>query len=69
MALQRGRDQRDYGEVNIVIELGLLAALLLFLGLAGWKIERDVDRKVQRIQKKCKAKEPRRKEREDYWAA
>ena len=52
-----------------MFELGLLAALLLFLGLAGWKIERDVDRKVKRIQKKCKAKEPRRKEREDYWAA
>lgn len=52
-----------------MVELGLLAALLLFLGLAGWKIERDVDRKVERIQKKCKAKEPRRKEREDYWAA
>lgn len=52
-----------------MFELGLLAALLLFLGLTGWKIERDVDRKVQRIQKKCKAKEPRLKEREDYWAA
>lgn len=52
-----------------MVELGLLAALLLFLGLAGWKIERDVDRKVERIQKKCKAKEPRLKEREDYWAA
>lgn len=49
--------------------LALTAAGLLFLGLAGWKIERDVDRKVQRIQKKCKAKEPRLKEREDYWAA
>lgn len=52
-----------------MFELGLLAALLLFLGLAGWKIERDVDRKVRRIQKKRKAKEPRIKEREDYWAA
>ena len=52
-----------------MFELGLLAELLLFLGLAGWKIERDVDRKVERIQKKCKAKEPLRKEREDYWAA
>lgn len=52
-----------------MFELGLLAALLLFLGLAGWKIERDVDRKVRRIQKKCKSKEPRIKEREDYWAA
>lgn len=52
-----------------MFELGLLAALLLFLGLAGWKIERDVDRKMRRIQKKCKAKEPRLKEREDYWAA
>lgn len=53
----------------MVVELGLFAALLLFLGLAGWKIERDVDRKVRRIQKKCKAKEPRLKQREDYWAA
>ena len=52
-----------------MVELALFAVLLLFLGLAGWKIERDVDRKVQRIQKKCKAKEPRLKEREDYWAA
>lgn len=52
-----------------MFELALLAALLLFLGLAGWKIERDVDRKVERIQKKCKAKEPRFKSREDYWAA
>ena len=52
-----------------MFELGLLAALLLFLGLAGWKIERDVDRKVRRIQKKRKAKEPRLKEWEDYWAA
>ena len=53
----------------MVIELALFAALLLFLGLTGWKIERDVDRKVRRIQKKCKAKEPRLKEWEDYWAA
>lgn len=52
-----------------MVEMIFLAALLLFLGLAGWKIERDVDRKVRRIQKKCKAKEPRLKEREDYWAA
>ena len=52
-----------------MVEMIFLSALLLFLGLAGWKIERDVDRKVERIQKKCKAKEPRMKEREDYWAA
>ena len=30
-----------------MFELGLLAALLLFLGLAGWRIEQDVDRKVR----------------------
>lgn len=35
-----------------MVEMIFLAALLLFLGLAGWKIERDVDRKVRRIQKK-----------------
>lgn len=52
-----------------MVEMIFLAALLLFLGLTGWKIERDVDRKVRRIQKKCKAKEHRLKEREDYWAA
>lgn len=52
-----------------MIELALFAALLLFLGVAGWKIDRDVDRKVRAIQKKCKAREPRRKDREDYWAA
>ena len=52
-----------------MVEMIFLAALLLFLGLTGWKIERDVDRKVRRIQKKCKAKEPRLKEWEGYWAA
>ena len=35
-----------------MVEMIFLAALLLFLGLTGWKIERDVDRKVRRIQKK-----------------
>ena len=53
----------------MIIELALFAALLLFLGLGSWKIDRDVERKVRRIQKKCKAKEPRFKSREDYWAA
>lgn len=52
-----------------MVEMIFLAALLLFLGLTGWKIERDVDRKMRRIQEKCKAKEPRLKEREGYWAA
>lgn len=52
-----------------MVEMIFLAALLLFLGLTGWKIERDVDRKMRRIQKKCKAKEPRFKSWEDYWAA
>lgn len=49
-----------------MVEMIFLAALLLFLGLAGWKIERDVDRKVRRLKTH---QEPRIKEREDYWAA
>lgn len=49
-----------------MVEMIFLAALLLFLGLAGWKIERDVDRKVRRLKPH---QEPRIKEREDYWAA
>ena len=49
-----------------MVEMILLAALLLFLGLAGWKIDRDVERKVRRLKIH---QEPRIKEREDYWAA
>lgn len=49
-----------------MVEMIFLAALLLFLGLAGWKIERDVDRKVRRLKTH---QEPRIKEREDYWSA
>lgn len=49
--------------------IALLAAVLLWMGLYGWRVDRKVDRKVRRLQSQCKAKEPRRKEREDYWAA
>lgn len=50
----------------MVIELALFAALLLFLGLGSWKINRDVEGKVRRLKIH---QEPRIKEREDYWAA
>ena len=50
----------------MIIELALFAALLLFLGLTGWKIDRDVERKVRHLKTH---QEPRIKEREDYWAA
>ena len=49
-----------------MIELALFAALLLFLGLGSWKIDRDVERKVRRLKIHQK---PRLKEWEDYWAA
>lgn len=49
-----------------MVEMILLAALLLFLGLGSWKINRDVERKVRRLKIH---QEPRRKGREDYWAA
>ena len=49
-----------------MVEMILLAALLLFLGLGSWKINRDVERKVRRLNIH---QEPRIKEREDYWAA
>lgn len=49
-----------------MVEMILLAALLLFLGLGSWKINRDVERKVRRLKVH---QEPRIKEREDYWAA
>ena len=47
----------------------LLAAALLWMGWYGWRVDCKVDRKVRRLQSQCKSKEPRRKEREDYWAA
>ena len=49
-----------------MIELALFAALLLFLGLGSWKIDRDVERKVRRLKIH---QEPRIKGREDYWEA
>ena len=49
--------------------IALLAAALLWMGWYGWRVDRKVDRKVRRLQSRCKSKEPRRKEREDYWAA
>ena len=52
-----------------MVEMIFLAALLLFLGLYGAYVDWDVDRKAQKLKRKCKAKEPRMKEREDYWAA
>lgn len=33
----------------MIIELALFAALLLFLGLGSWKIDRDVEHKVRRL--------------------
>lgn len=52
-----------------MVELMILGVLVTFMGLYGLYVDWDVDRKVQRIQKKCKAKEPRLKDREDYWVA
>lgn len=49
--------------------IALLAASLLWMGWYGWRVDRKVDEKVRRLQSRCKAKAPRRKEREDYWAA
>ena len=49
-----------------MVEMIFLAALLLFLGLGSWKIDRDVERKVRHLKTH---QEPRIKEWEDYWAA
>lgn len=49
-----------------MVEMIFLAALLMFLGLGSWKINRDVERKVRRLKIH---QEPRVKEREDYWVA
>ena len=48
--------------------IALLAAALLWMGWYGWKVNRDVDRKIKRLEARRKSKEPRRKEREDGWA-
>lgn len=49
--------------------IALLAAALLWMGWYGWRVDRKVDRKVRRLEAKCKVKELRQKEREDGWAA
>ena len=49
--------------------IALLAAALLWMGWYGWKVNRNVDRKIKRLEARRKSKEPRRKEREDGWAA
>lgn len=53
----------------MVFYIGFLAAALLWLGWYGWKVNRNVDRKIKRLEARCKSKEPHRKEREDGWAA
>lgn len=53
----------------MVFYIGFLAAVLLWMGWYGWRVDRKVDEKVRRLQSQCKSNEPRRKEREDYWAA
>ncbi len=47
----------------------LFAAGLVLMGLYGTYVDWDADRKAKELKRKCKAKEPRLKEREDYWAA
>lgn len=49
--------------------IALLAAALLWMGWYGWRVDRKVDEKVRRLQSQRKSKEPRRKERENGWAA
>jgi|GEM_PF-2655122 hypothetical protein len=52
-----------------MVEMMIFGALLLFMVLYGTYVDWDVDRKAKELKRKCKAKEPRLKEREDYWAA
>lgn len=52
-----------------MVELMILGVLVAFMGLYGAYVDWDTDRKAQKLKGKCKAKEPRIKEREDYWAA
>lgn len=54
---------------TMVFYIGFLAAALLWMGWCGWKVNRNVDRKIKRLEARRKSKEPRRKEREDGWAA
>lgn len=49
--------------------IALLAASFLWMGLYGAYVDWGADHKAKAIKKKCNAKEPRRKEREDGWAA
>lgn len=44
--------------------------MLFVMGIGGGVIDRQDRRdKINQARTKCKAKEPRIKEREDYWAA
>lgn len=44
--------------------------MLFVMGIGGWVIDRrDRRDRIDQAREKCKAKEPRLKEREDYWAA
>ena len=49
--------------------IALLAASCIWMGWYSWKVNRDVDRKIKRLEAQRKSKEPRRKERENGWAA
>lgn len=47
-----------------------LIIMLFVMGIGGWVIDhRDSRDGIHRARAKCKAKEPRFKSREDYWAA
>lgn len=44
--------------------------MLFVMGIGGWVIDhRDRRDRIDQARAKCKAKEPRFKSREDYWAA
>ena len=55
-------------EVN---EMEIAVLIMLFvMGIGGWVIDhRDRRDRIDQARAKCKAKEPRFKSREDYWAA